>query len=252
VKAKPALEICFPLASGAFKPDDMACPRLLLTGFGPFPGAAENPSAWLVEALAARHSSRRLGCHLHAEVLPTEWAEVATHGPHLVHQHQPRLILHLGLNQRAKGLRIERSAHNLIDLREDARGAVPKTSTILDRGLRKLDTGVPASRLAKHLRTQGLPAVASRSAGTYLCNYLYYLSLDWARRQEAPCDICFVHLPPGQRQGGPLSEAELLRGAKLVVDYLLAFAEDRDRAEALGGEIRTGVAAASPMSREER
>jgi len=230
----------------------MACPRLLLTGFGPFPGAAENPSAWLVEALAARHCSHRLGCHLHAEVLPTEWAEVATHGPILAHQHQPRLILHLGLNQRAKGLRIERSARNLIDLREDARGVVPKTSTILDRGLSKLDTGVPTSRLAKHLRTQGLPAIASRSAGTYLCNYLYYLSLDWARRQEAPCDICFVHLPPGQHQGGPLSEAELLRGAELVVDYLLAFAEDRDRAEALGGEIRTGVAAAIPISREER
>jgi pyroglutamyl-peptidase len=227
----------------------MARPRILLTGFGPFPGAAENPSAWLVEALAARPRSPRLGCGLHTEVLPTEWAEVATRGPHLVHQSQPRLILHLGLSKRATGFRIERSAHNLIQSREDARGMLPKTSTILDRGLDRLDTGVPASRLAAHLRLQGIPAVASRSAGTYLCNYLYYLTLDWARRQETSSDVCFVHIPPGARQGGPLSEAELLRGAELIVGYLLAFAEDRDQAEASGGKTRAGLAATGPMSR---
>jgi pyroglutamyl-peptidase len=227
----------------------MARPRILLTGFGPFPGAAENPSAWLVEALAERHPSPRLGCGLHTEVLPTEWAEVATRGPRLVHQHRPRLILHLGLSRPARGFRIERSAHNLIQSREDARGVLPITSTILDCGLRRLDTGVPASRLAAHLRLQRIPAVASRSAGTYLCNYLYYLSLDRARQQEASCDVCFVHIPPGPRQGGPLSEAELLRGAELIVGYLLAFAEDRDRAEARGVETRADLAAAGSMSR---
>jgi pyroglutamyl-peptidase len=99
------------------------------------------------------------------------------------------------------------------------------------------------------LRTKDLPAVASRSAGTYLCNYLYYLSLHWALGQNGACDVCFVHLPPGPRQGGPLSEAELLRGAELIMRYLLALALDRDRVETSGDEIGPGVRVAEPMTR---
>jgi pyroglutamyl-peptidase len=226
----------------------MARPRVLLTGFGPFPGAAENSSAWLVEELAGKRQASRLGCDLDAEVLPTEWAEVARRGPGLIQHHRPRLILHLGLHKRARGFRIERSAHNLIDLREDARGAVLNRRTILDRSDGRLDTEVPATQLARHLRTQDLPAVASRSAGTYLCNYLYYLSLHWARGQNGACDVCFVHLPPGPRQGGPLSEAELLRGAELIVRYLLAFALDRDQAKSFAGEMAAGFPVAAGRS----
>ena len=107
----------------------MACPRVLITGFGPFPGAAENSSAWLAEALAAAGAPS--GCTLHTEVLPTEWTEVATLGPRLLQQHRPRLILHLGLSRNAKGFRIERSAHNVIDFREDARGAMPEKRNVL-------------------------------------------------------------------------------------------------------------------------
>jgi pyroglutamyl-peptidase len=166
----------------------------------------------------------------------------------LVQHHRPHLTLHLGLHKRARGFRIERSAHNLIDLREDARGAVLNRRTILDRSDGRLDTEVPATQLARHLRTRGLPAIASRSAGTYLCNYLYYLSLHWARGQNGACDVCFVHLPPGPRQGGPLSEAELLRGAELIMRYLLAFALDRDQAKNFAGEMAAGFPVAAGRS----
>lgn len=223
----------------------MARPRVLITGFGPFPGAAENSSAWLVEALAAARPSSRLGCTLHAEVLPTEWAEIATLSPRLLHQHRPRLILHLGLSKRARGFRVERSAHNVIDFREDARGALPTMRSVLDQGSGRLDTAISTANLAKHLRAENLPAAASRSAGAYLCNYLYYLSLHWARQQDAPCDVTFVHLPPGPRQGGPLSESELLRGAELILSYLLAFAQDRDQAKRFAGEIGADPAVAA-------
>ena len=213
----------------------MACPRVLITGFGPFPGAAENSSAWLAEALAAAGAPS--GCTLHTEVLPTEWAEVAARGPRLLQQHRPRLILHLGLSRNAKGFRIERSAHNVIDFREDARGAMPEKRAVLASGDARLDTAISTAQLAKHLRTQDLPASASRSAGAYLCNYLYYLSLHWAKAQHAPCDATFVHIPPGPRAGGPLSEADLLRGADLILRYLLDIVRDRDQAKRFASEI---------------
>jgi pyroglutamyl-peptidase len=163
--------------------------------------------------------------------------EVATLGPRLLQQHRPRLILHLGLSRNAKGFRIERSAHNVIDFREDARGAMPEKRNVLASGDARLDTAISTAKLAKHLRTQDLPASASRSAGAYLCNYLYYLSLHWAKAQQAPCDATFVHIPPGPRAGGPLSESELLRGADLILRYLLDIARDRDQARNFASEI---------------
>jgi len=221
----------------------MACPRVLITGFGPFPGVAENSSAWLAEALAAAGAPS--GCELHTEVLPTEWTEVATQGPRLLQRHRPRLILHLGLSKTAKGFRIERSAHNVIAPREDARGAVPEKRNVLASGEARLDTAISTAKLARHLRTQGLPANASRSAGAYLCNYLYYLSLNWAKAQQSPCDVTFVHIPPGSRAGGPLSESQLLRGADLILRHLLDIVRDHDQAKRFAGEIATDPAVAA-------
>ncbi|MGB6906255.1 MAG: hypothetical protein WBE04_03945, partial [Methyloceanibacter sp.] len=77
---------------------------------------------------------------------------------------------------------------------------------------------------------KGVPAATSRSAGTYLCNFLYYLSLDWAARQGTPCDACFVHVPPAAGPGARLSEAELLRGAEAVMCYLIDYTNLRDGA----------------------
>lgn len=206
----------------------MPRPPILLTGFGPFPGVPENVSKWLVEALAA--SPSRFGCDVHGEVLPTEWTEVAKRAPTLLHRHRPRLTIHFGLNPRARGFRVERSAHNRVHARHDARGALPAGAAVIEAGPARLDTGVPASQLVKHLKQNGFPAAASRSAGSYLCNFLYYLSLDWAAKQENRCHVCFVHIPPGPRQGGPLTEAELLRGAEAALLYLLEAVDRGDRA----------------------
>jgi pyroglutamyl-peptidase len=206
----------------------MPRPPILLTGFGPFPGASENVSKWLVETLAASLSPARLRREVLGEVLPTEWREVSRRGPDLLHRHKPGLVLHFGLNPRARGFRIERSAHNRLHAKPDARGALPEWSAIIEAGHARLDTPIPAKDLARHLHQSGLPAATSRSAGSYLCNFLYYLSLDWAAKQEAPCHVCFVHLPPGPSEGGPLTEAELLRGAEAALVYLLDAVDRRD------------------------
>src|SRR6266508_2722897 len=107
----------------------MAKLRVLLTGFGPFPGVPENPSAWLAEALAAH--SAGLECELHSQVLPTEWEAVATLTPALCETLQPHVMIHFGLSEHAKAFRIERSAHNRTAPRADARGALPSSGVIL-------------------------------------------------------------------------------------------------------------------------
>lgn len=75
--------------------------RVLLTGFGPFPGASINPSAWLAETLPER--VRNLDGDLYVRVLPTEWAQVAHLASHLHETLQPRVTIHFGLSQSARG-----------------------------------------------------------------------------------------------------------------------------------------------------
>lgn len=205
--------------------------KVLLTGFGPFPGAPENPSAWLALTLASSPLARGPRVALHAEVLPTEWAAVSARAPRLLETLKPRLILHFGLSRRTRGFRIERSAHNRVVARADAAGALPGRGSIIPEGRDRLDSPFPADHLAAHLRRNGVAAVASRSAGRYLCNFLYYLSLDWACRQLTPCHAVFVHVPLAAPQGAPLHQAELLRGAEAALAFALAVNATRVAAE---------------------
>jgi len=215
----------------------MARPRVLLTGFGPFPGAEVNTSAWLVETLAAQTLPAELDCEIHARVLPTEWESVAALAPHLYEELQPHVMIHFGLHARARAFRLERSAHNRAAPRADAKGALPGSRVILPQRPDRLDTTLPASRLAAQLKERGLAAVSSRSAGRYLCNFLYYRSLEWAARQPSPSLVLFVHIPHAAAQGGPLSEARLLHGAQETLRLVLNFARARDEAR---GVDRTG------------
>lgn len=198
----------------------MAGANVLLTGFGPFPGAPENPSAWLVERLAASEPAVVSDGRLHAHVLPTEWSTVSTLTPRLLDELTPRLVVHFGLSRRSRSFRIERTAHNAMVQRADANGAVPVAATILDGGRDRLHSPAPASILAAHLKANGLAAAPSRGTDSYICNLLYYLSLDWASRQTHSPLACFVHIPPAAAQGGPVGDDDLVRGAKLILHLL--------------------------------
>lgn len=194
----------------------MARPRVLITGFGPFPGVSSNPSAWLAETLAEQAAAGS-GAEIQARVLPTEWQPTAL-TPDLYARLQPTLMIHFGVSRQAKGLRIERFAHNRAAPRADARGALPPAATIRAEGPPRFDTKLPAAPLAAHLAAHGLPAASSRSAGSYLCNYLYYHALDWAERNDRRA--IFVHIPPVDRVAG-FSEAALLRGGREILRFLL-------------------------------
>jgi pyroglutamyl-peptidase len=203
----------------------MARPRVLITGFGPFPGVTENPSAWLAETLAEQ-ARAEFHAELHARILPTEW-RVAELMPGLYARLQPHVMIHFGVDRRGQTLRIERFAHNRTAPRADASGALPRSALVRPEGPERLDTKLPTTRLAAHLRSRGLPATASRSAGSYLCNFLYYHSLEWARGRA--CLALFVHIPAVKRANA-LDEKALLLGARETLRFVLDVAHEQDLA----------------------
>lgn len=217
----------------------MARPRVLITGFGPFPGFADNPSAWLVETLAEREHAPEI--ELHARVLPTEWEQVAL-VPRLYEALQPHVLIHFGVSEGAFAFRIEQSAHNQVARECDACGAMPKRTVIRDGGPSRYDTPFPAEALVAHLMRNGIPARTSKSAGAYLCNFLYYHSLGWAHAQGNAPTVVFVHIPPWARRRRALGREMLLDGGAETLRFVLSCAN---------GEKPLKTRAGSPISQTE-
>lgn len=203
----------------------MVRPRVLITGFGPFPGVADNPSSWLVETLAAERQPAP-EFKLDAHILPTEWDNAALI-QRLYEAVQPHVMIHFGVSEDTTGFRVERSAHNRMARQADARGATPTGRRIRASGPSRFDTPFPAAKLAAHLRRSGIAASTSRSAGAYLCNFLYYHSLDWAFRQETIPPVLFVHIPPWTKTRGAFSREALLHGADKTLRFVLRYSEGR-------------------------
>lgn len=198
----------------------MAAPRVLLTGFGPFPGVPDNPSGWLAETLVrSLGASARQDVTLSHAVLPTEWEAMATHVPRLHEALRPHLMIHFGVSCSATGLRLERAAHNRTEPRLDAGGSLPPCSEVSKQGQARLETSLPVKAMAAQLRAQGHEARVSNSCGRYLCNDLYYRSLRWA--DAAGFDVLFVHVPLIRAQGGLFEEEALLRAGQTTVHLAL-------------------------------
>lgn len=198
-----------------------AAPRILVTGFGPFPGAPENPTAWLVAQLSADPPRGEGIGTFHAEELDVEYASVAPRLSALGTRHAPDIAIHFGLAADASGFRLERVARNShADARPDNAGRLPPSARIC-AGPGMLAATLPLDAISAGLTAAGLPVGFSDDAGGYLCNTVFVLSRFHACEGLRPAMSGFVHVPllagqPGARAGA-MTPDDLLRGARLII-----------------------------------
>lgn len=185
--------------------------RLLLTGFGPFPGVADNASATLVEHLAAAAESLA-GVHIQSQILAVDWEAAPRQVAALIAAGDPQIILHFGVSRRASGIVIESLAQNRCGHLLDTHGAVPASGKIADAGADTLASTFPAQEILRRLQAKRLPAQLSDDAGAYLCNAVLYTSLHACLGSQVLAG--FIHLPVdlNGRDGG-LSMADAVDGA---------------------------------------
>ncbi len=170
-------------------------PTILLTGFGPFPGVAENASAALVKALARTARRAMPEYRFVTAVLPTEWARAPRLIAALDARHAPVLALHFGVAAGCRGFRLETEARNFCRFAPDAAGAGPLSDCLVVDGVATLKATIPIAAIAARLAAQGFPVSLSDDAGGYLCNAALYHSLERARRAGGGCRVGFVHIP---------------------------------------------------------
>jgi pyroglutamyl-peptidase len=202
--------------------------RVLLIGFGPFPGAPFNPSEVLVEALARRRRPALAGIECVTHVFATTYAAVDRDLPKLFAA-KPDVVLIFGLAGRSRELCIETRARNAVSLLfPDASGHRPQHGVISAGRPASLRGNAPFARLLGAVRARAVPVRLSRDAGRYLCNYAYWRTLQ--RVRGARPLVQFVHIPPVQlgsrprrraRQRSP-TLADLIAAAEALLIALIA------------------------------
>jgi pyroglutamyl-peptidase len=167
--------------------------KILITGFGPFPGAPFNPTEPLVRELARRRhpaNVRRVGY-----VFRVSYEAVDRELPALLAREQPDALIMFGLAGRTRHLRVETLARNTLTRTvPDAGGKVPAAAIIAAGGPDALPLRAPAQKLVMAARSAGVQAARSRDAGSYLCNYLCWRAAE-GRGTGAPRLIAFIHVP---------------------------------------------------------
>ena len=198
---------------------------VLLSGFGPFPGAPCNPTGPLVQGLARLRRPALADVRLVPHVFQTSYRAVDRDLPRLLAELQPDAVLMFGLSAKATCLQVETRARNAMSALRDADGQQALSACIVPGGPSALSFGVPAARLTVAARSTCTPAVISRDAGRYLCNYLSWRTIEAMARPGGPSFAAFIHVPE-LRQGAVRRSARgarswrmrhLLRGGEAIL-----------------------------------
>lgn len=201
--------------------------RVLITGFGPFPGVPVNATMRLVPMLAEAVPSVFPGVLCEELLLATEWDTAPARVAEALRERgAPDLVLHFGVSSRARGFEIEKRARNACQMSADAAGALPSARHLADGGQHFLPSTLPVAHVVARLKARGIPAYASRDAGAYLCNAVLYRSLQ-AQRGHGIQRLGFIHIPaslakPGEPSRGrtgacPLTWSQALAGGLEIV-----------------------------------
>jgi pyroglutamyl-peptidase len=197
---------------------------VLLAGFEPFGGAERNPSQDAVQALDGTRLAE--GSMLHAVVLPVRFGAAFEVLAAAIERTRPQLVLGLGLAASRGEIAIERVALNLCDAAmADNAGLRPCDTPVIERGPPALFTSLPVKPMLAALQEAGVPAALSLSAGSYVCNEVFYRLLH-AQAEGHPL-AGFVHLPPVEC----IALADQLRAIRILLDAALQ-AMNADAADA--------------------
>lgn len=166
---------------------------LLVTGFEPFGGDTINSSQVVAQAL---HGQVIGDLTVVAVVLPCVFATAPDALQQALAQWQPRLVLALGQAAGRSELSLERVAINLMDAPiADNAGQQPNDVPILAGGPAAYFTTLPVKAMVQSMRSLGMPAGLSGSAGTFVCNQVFYCLQHQLALAQPPVPGGFMHLP---------------------------------------------------------
>lgn len=166
--------------------------QILITGFEPFGGETINPSWEAVRLLpdtVGGYALRKLR-------LPVSFVSAIRELEQSVRDNPPAAIVCIGQAGGRSAVTPERIGINLMDARvPDNDGFSPVETPIVPGGPDAYFSTLPVTAMVQAMREAGVPAQASLSAGTYVCNSLLYGTLHFLAQNGLKIPAGFIHVP---------------------------------------------------------
>ncbi|MGB5445601.1 MAG: pyroglutamyl-peptidase I [Psychromonas sp.] len=193
--------------------------KILITGFEPFGGEAVNPA---LEAVKKLEGYSLIGAEIVTCSVPVVYLKSIDTVIEAIKTHQPDYVLTVGQAAGRAGITPERVAINV----DDYRIADNEGNQIIDKAIRAEGpdayfSTLPIKAMVKAIQDKGIPAQVSNTAGTYVCNHLFYGVQHFLRNTNIGHG--FVHIPllPSQATDG----AQPTLSLELIVEGLAIAAQ---------------------------
>jgi len=203
--------------------------KALVTGFEPFGGDRVNPSFEALRRLPARLG----GLDIATGALPVVYGAALPALREAIAAAAPDIVLCVGLAGGRTELSLERVAINIDDARiPDNDGNQPIDRPVVASGPAAYFATLPIKAAVAALREAGLPAAVSNSAGTFLCNHVFYGLMHEAASGGGRFRGGFLHVPylPSQaaRMPGTPSMAldQIVEGIEIILQVAAARFDD--------------------------
>lgn len=195
--------------------------RIMITGFEAFGGSAINPSAELLRELKeiTNHPIELLTL-----ILPVDTEKAPAILLENIHWEKPDGVVCLGEAAGRAAISLERVAINLLVFRiPDNQGIQKEDEEIVPHAPAAYFSTLPVRETCRALIANGIPAELSLTAGSYLCNQVYYRLMHWLEVTRLHIPAGFIHLPSLPEQMavrdkiGPSMSIDVMRKAIGVV-----------------------------------
>jgi pyroglutamyl-peptidase len=166
--------------------------RILVTGFDPFGNETINPAYEAVKLLPGIIA----GAEIIKLEIPTVFATCGVVVEEAIEKHKPDVILSIGQAGGRFDISVERVAINIADGRiPDNAGNQPIDQIIREDGPNAYFASLPVKAMVDKIRSKGIPASVSYTAGSYVCNYIMYCVLHSVETKHKGTRAGFIHVP---------------------------------------------------------
>jgi pyroglutamyl-peptidase len=159
---------------------------ILITGFEPFGKSTLNPSGEIVKSLDS--------ADVVTAILPVVFGQASSRLKELIELHKPSAVICLGQAEGRKEITPERIAINLDDARIADNAGVTVTATpIIENAPDGYFSTLPIQEIIAALKEREIPASISLTAGTFVCNHIFFHLQDYLKGVNVPSG--FIHVP---------------------------------------------------------